>query len=745
MKINSLYLLFATIVAIGLGSCDKRTQGTTENEYRHQIDSLMALMTLEEKIGQMTLFTTDWGSTGPTIREGYQDDIRAGRCGALFNSHTVEFTRQLQEIAVNESRLGIPLIFGYDVIHGYKTIFPIPLAESCSWDLDMMEQTASIAAREAAAAGLHWTFAPMCDMSREPRWGRVMEGAGEDTWLGSEIARARVRGFQGDGFNNADRVMACVKHFAAYGDPVAGREYNTVDMSERFFREYYLPPYLAAIDEGAMTVMTSFNDLDAIPATGNQWLLEDVLREEGGFNGFIVTDYTCINEMVEHGYATDETHAGELAANAGVDMDMQGAVYHRFLKESVESGKVPMSTIDAAVHRILWAKFKLGLFDDPFRYCNADREKAVVFSQAHQEIARDMARKSIVLLKNENQTLPLINGKRIALVGPLAADKVNLIGAWSGAGEGDKCVSVLEGLEQQAATKNFTVLYAKGCDFNGSDRSGFSNAVQVARNSDVIVAVVGESKDLSGEATSRVDINLPGVQQEFLEVLKATGKPLVVVLMNGRPLTIPWMAENADAILETWWLGTQAGNAIADVLTGEYNPSAKLTMTFPRHVGQVPIYYNHKNTGRPFDPNSKWTSHYVDMPNTPLYPFGFGLSYTTFSYDSLSVSAPEFGMKDTLTAQVTVTNSGTRSGEEIVQWYVRDLVGSVTRPVKELKGFDKISLAPGESKTLKFKITSSDLSFYRADMTFGPEPGAFWVMVGPDSERLQRKEVRLME
>lgn len=727
-------------------SC-KSQKGTigTPDLYNHQVDSVLALMTLQEKIGQMTIYTTDWESTGPTIKAGYQNDIRTGDCGSLFNSHTVAFTRKLQEIAVNESRLGIPLLFGYDVIHGYKTIFPIPLAESCSWDMAAMEQSASIAAAESAAAGLHWTFAPMVDISREPRWGRVMEGAGEDPYLGSLVARARVKGFQGENFNGTDRILACIKHFAGYGAPIAGRDYNTVDMSERTFRDFYFPPYKAGIEAGARTVMTSFNDLDGIPSTGNKWLLEEVLRKENGFTGFIVTDYTSINEMVNHGYAADEKHAGELAANAGVDMDMQGGVFQRYLKESIAAGIVSEKMVDDAVRRILRIKFELGLFKDPFKFCNEQREKAVVFAPAHLEAARDIARKSIVLLKNDNKTLPLTKGKTIALVGPLAADRGNLIGAWSGAGEGDKCVSVLDAFQERAAKDGFKLMHAKGCAIEGTDTTGFAEAVRIGREADIIVAVIGENKDMSGEAAARAHITIPGMQEQFIKALVATGKPVVVVLMNGRPLTFPWISENADAIVEAWWLGSRGGPAIGDVLYGDYNPSGKLTMTFPRDIGQVPIYYNIKNTGRPYDPTTKWNSRYQDIVNTPQYPFGYGLSYTTFAYDSMVVARKDYSFNDTIIATVNVKNTGSVAGEEIVQCYVRDLVGSVTRPLKELKGFEKIKLAPGESKKVTFKLTSKDLAFYTADMTFKAEPGAFWVMVGPNSESLQKKEIRLVQ
>jgi beta-glucosidase len=751
MKRNAVLMGAVMLVAIWVGlsgfMSKRSVQGPPPEagKFDRQVDSILALMTLEEKIGQMTLYTTDWGSTGPTIREGYEEDIRTGRCGALFNSHTAAFTRHLQEVAVKESRLGIPLIFGYDVIHGYKTIFPIPLAEACSWDMAAIERAAEVAAAEAAAAGLHWTFAPMVDISRDPRWGRVMEGAGEDPFLGSAVARARVRGFQGDGFKNADRVVACVKHFAGYGAPVAGRDYNTVDMSERYFRDFYLPTYKAAVEAGAMTVMTSFNDFDGIPATANKWLLTEVLQKEFGFNGFVVTDYTSINEMVNHGYAEDDAHAGTMAANAGVDMDMQGAVFQRFLKQAVETGKVSLARIDAAVRRILRVKYELGLFEDPYRYCNAQREKEVIYAPAHLESARDVARKSMVLLKNEKQVLPLRNTQSVALIGPLAADGAQQLGAWSGSGEGERCVSVLTAMEERAKRDGFMLVHSKGCEISGDDQSAFAAAVAAAQKADIIVAVVGEHRDMSGEAAARADISLPGQQEALLTALRQTGKPLVVVVMSGRPLTLTDVDAKADALLQAWFPGTMGGPAIADVLYGDYNPAGKLVMSFPRHVGQVPIFYNQKSTGRPFDPNSKWTSKYLDMPNTPLYPFGYGLSYTTFAYSDLRIDKSTFGMRDQVTATVTVRNTGQRAGEEVVQWYIRDLVGSTTRPEKELKGFEKIKLAPGESRTVSFKFTSGDLAFNTADKGFAAEPGKFWLMAGSNSADLLKQEIRLEE
>ncbi len=696
-----------------------------------RIEKLLAKMTLEEKIGQMTLYTTDWESTGPTIRDGYKNDIRSGNCGALFNSHTVPFTRELQRIAVEETRLKIPLLFGYDVIHGYKTIFPIPLGEAASWDLDAIERSARIAATEAAASGLHWTFAPMVDIGRDPRWGRVMEGAGEDTYLGCRIAEARVRGFQGKGIGNTDAVIACVKHYAAYGAPIGGRDYNTVDMSERFFREYYLPPYKAAVKAGAMTVMASFNDYDGVPATGNKYLLQHILRDEWAFKGFVVTDYTGINEMVKHGVVADDKAAGELAVKAGIDMDMQGAVYQHFLAQSVKEGKVKMAQIDEAVRRILALKFQLGLFEDPYKFSNAQRAQATILSPENRAAARDVARKSMVLLKNANQVLPLNKQQKIALIGPLAETKNDLIGNWSGAGSGADCVSLLEGL-QNAGMKPVAV--AKGCAIDSEDQSGFKAALDAAAQADVVVLAIGERADMSGEAASRAYITVPGAQEALLTALKATGKPVVVVLMNGRPLTIPNIDRQADAILETWWSGTEAGNAIADVLSGAYNPSGKLTMSFPRTTGQIPVYYNHKSAGRPFDPNSKWTTKYIDEANAPLYAFGYGLSYTSFKYGVPTASKTAFKKGESIVISVELTNTGNVDGEEVAQLYIHDLVGSVTRPVRELKAFQKVMLRKGETQTLTFTLSDKDFSFFKQNMKFGSEPGDFEITVGGNSD-----------
>lgn len=702
-----------------------------------RIDSVMALMTLEEKIGQMTLFTTDWGSTGPTIRPGYRDDIRAGRCGALFNAHGVSFTRELQRVAIEESRLKISLLFGYDVIHGYKTIFPIPLAEAASWDMDAVRLSAEVAAAEASAAGLHWTFAPMVDLARDPRWGRIMEGAGEDPFLASLIAAQRVRGFQGTGtFDQPNRVLACVKHYAAYGAPFGGRDYNAVDMSERMFREVYLPPYRAAIEAGARTVMTSFNELNGVPATANHWLLTEVLRNELGFKGMVVTDYTSINELVAHGVAADEKQAAELSVLAGVDMDMQGAAFQRFLESLVQEGKVPVQRIDQAVRNILRLKFELGLFDDPYRFCDEKRESVTILSDAHRAAARDVARKSIVLLRNEN-VLPLPKSiKKLAVLGPLAADKENLLGFWSAAGEGQHCVSLMEGIKNKLG-ESVQLLHAKGCELTGDDKSGFDEAVEMAQQADAVIVAIGESRDMSGEAASRADISLPGVQEDLVKALLATGKPLVVVLMNGRPLAIPWLGTYAPALLETWWLGTEAGNAIADVIFGDYNPSGKLPVSFPYHVGQIPVFYNYKSTGRPYDPNSKWTSKYLDAPNDPLFPFGFGLSYTTFQIDAPKLDKTTYRMGEQVTVRVSVSNTGSRDGEEVVQLYIRDKVASVTRPVKELKAFRKVFLKAGQSEEVRFVLTEKDFGFLGPNMQWTLEPGEFEIMVGNSSNNVK--------
>lgn len=715
-----------------------------EQEMKVKIDSLLSIMTLEEKIGQLTLYTSDYDVTGPTIREGYKEDIKQGKVGAIFNAFGAEYTRMLQEMAVEETRLGIPLLFGYDVIHGHKTIFPIPLGESASWDLEAIEKSARIAAIEASAEGLHWTFAPMVDIARDPRWGRIAEGSGEDTYLTTEIALARVRGFQGDDLYDLSTVLACTKHFVGYGAGLAGRDYNTVDMSDRVLREVYLPPFKATVDAGVASFMTSFNELDGVPATGSHYLLTEILRNEWGFEGFVVTDYTSINEMVPHGVVANEYEAAELAINAGVDMDMQGGVYQEHLSKLVQNGEVEEERINQAVRRILEMKYKLGLFEDPYRYSNVDREKEMVMTEEHLAAARDVARKSIVLLKNEAQTLPLKKDiKTLAVIGPLADNKKEMIGSWSAAGDWSKSVTLLEGIKA-AVSPNTKILFAQGTNINDDATQGISEAVKTAKKADAIVLAIGEEALMSGEAASRASIDLPGKQLQLAQELHKTGKPVIVVLMSGRPLTINWLDENAPAILETWFLGTQAGHAIADVLFGDYNPSGKLPVTFPRSVGQIPLFYNNKNTGRPIS-DEKYTSKYLDIPNTPLYPFGYGLSYTYFTYSNLKLNKPQYTMDEQIDVTVTVTNSGDMKGEEVVQLYIRDLVGSVTRPVKELKAFEKIALAPGESQQVNFTLSKDDLAFYTRNMEFKAEPGDFKVFVGTNSEECLEADFKLLE
>lgn len=734
-------ILFAFLSALLSSSCSGRRESDLK-DVDPRVDSLLRIMTLDEKIGQMVLFTSDWDVTGPTIREGYLDDIRSGRCGNIFNAYTVDYIRELQRVAVEESRLGIPLMFGYDVVHGHKTIFPIPLGESCSWDLDLIRRSASAAAAEAAASGLNWTFAPMVDISVDPRWGRVSEGAGEDPYLGSLIAAARVKGFQGENLANPLTVLACVKHFAAYGAPFGGRDYNTVDMSERQFREFYMPPYKAGVDAGALSVMTAFNEYDGVPATGNQYLLKDLLKGEWNFQGFVVTDYTSINEMVHHGYARDEAEAGVKAVNAGVDMDLQGEVYFSYLRGLVDSGFVREKTIDNAVRRILNVKAKLGLFDDPYLYCDRARENQVVSNPEIKALSRDAARRSMVLLKNEG-CLPFDRGDRIAVIGELAASRRDLLGSWKAAGEWDDMNSILDAVRAYNGAAN--VIYAEGCRKIGSDRSGFGEAMDAVAQADKVLMVIGEDWDWSGEAASRTDIGVPGIQSELLKMIASAGKPVAVVLLNGRPLVLEEESKAADAILEAWYPGTMGAEAVTDIVFGQYNPSGKLTMTFPRSVGQIPVFYYEKNTGRPiYLPNDKYKSKYLDSPNEPLYPFGYGLSYTDFKYSNLTLSSPKMKKGHTIDATVTVTNIGSRTGEETVQLYIRDLIGSVTRPVKQLKGFQKLVLAPGESRTVTFTIDDEMLSFWRHDMTFGIEDGDFKVMVGGSSSDLLQTSFSLV-
>jgi len=666
--------------------------------------------------------------------------------GSLLNATGADTTRKLQKLAVENSRLHIPLIFGLDVIHGYKTIFPIPLGEAACWDLESIEKSARVAAIEASSAGIHWTFAPMVDIARDARWGRVMEGAGEDTYYGSLVAAARVRGFQGKDLKNVTSIVACAKHFAGYSGAEGGRDYNTVDMSYRVLNEIYLPPFKAAVDAGVGTFMNSFNELDGVPATGNIYLAKETLKDKWGFRGFVVSDWNSIGEMLVHGVAKDTADAVMLAIIAKNDMDMETQAYRSSLVELVKQGKIKENQLDDAVRRILRLKFKLGLFDNPYKNCDAALEHKTLLAPEHIKFARESARKSIVLLKNQNQLLPLSSDiKTIAVIGPLADAKREMIGNWSALGESKDAVSVLEGIKSGVSPET-KVLYSKGCDINSDSTNLFSQAVAIASQSDVVVMAMGEGAYWSGEAYSRANINIPGNQVDLIKEIKKTGKPIVVLLMNGRPLTIPWVAGNVNAILETWLLGTQAGNAIADVIFGKYNPAGKLPISFPATIGQIPVYYNHKSTGRPkSEMKYKYTSGYMDLTNESLYPFGFGLSYTSFSYSDIKLSSNHIKMNDSLTISITIKNTGRYAGEEVVQLYIRDLVGSVTRPVKELKGFKKVMIKTGESRDITFTIKSSDLAFNTKDMTFKAEPGDFKVFVGTNSADCKEASFALIE
>lgn len=722
------------------------------------IDQLMKKMTLEEKIGQLNLPVTGEITTGQAKSSDVAKRIRNGEVGGLFNLKGVERIREVQRQAVEESRLGIPLLFGMDVIHGYETIFPIPLGLSCTWDMKAIEESARIAAVEASADGISWTFSPMVDVSRDPRWGRVSEGNGEDPFLGAAIARAMIRGYQGKDMSRNDEIMACVKHFALYGASEAGRDYNTVDMSrQRMFNEYMLP-YQAAVEAGVGSVMASFNEVDGVPATGSKWLMTDVLRKQWGFDGFVVTDYTGINEMIDHGMGDQQTVAA-LALNAGVDMDMVSDAFSGTLKKSVEEGKVSAAAIDAACRRILEAKYKLGLFDNPYKYCDVNRSKKQIFTKEHRAIARKTASESFVLLKNEG-VLPLSKKGTIAVVGPLANTRSNMPGTWGVAAVLDNAPSLVEGLREVVGDRA-KVVTAKGSNLigdadyekratmfgrelhrdNRTDRELLDEALKVAAGADVIVAALGESSEMSGESSSRTNLEMPDVQRALLQELLKTGKPVVLVLFTGRPLVLTWEEEHVPAILNVWFGGSEAAYAISDVLFGDVNPSGKLTATFPQNVGQIPLFYNHKNTGRPLQEGrwfEKFRSNYLDVSNEPLYPFGYGLSYTTFAYSDIHLSSTEMSADGELTATVTVTNTGSRDGAEVVQLYIRDLVGSVTRPVKELKGFEKIFLKAGESRKVSFSITPELLKFYNYDLQFVCEPGDFDVMIGGNSRDVKK-------
>jgi beta-glucosidase len=702
------------------------------------VADLMAQMTLDEKIAQTVQFTADGTVTGPKGGDNFIQEIKKGNVGSILNATGVKYTRELQKLNLDNSRLKIPLLFGYDVIHGYRTIFPITLGETASWDLGEAELSARIAADEASASGVHWTFAPMVDIARDPRWGRVSEGAGEDTYLGSKMAYARVKGFQGNDLSLNNTILACTKHFAAYGAAEAGRDYNTVDMSERVLRETYLPPFKATVDAGVKTFMTSFNEISGVPATGNKFLVNGILKNEWKFDGFVVTDYTGMNEMIYHGFAKDSMQAGELAMVAGVDMDMVGGIYLKNLKKLVNEGRVTEAQINDACRRILEAKYDLGLFEDPYRYNDEKRETATITKKEYLDAATRIANKSMVLLKNSNNVLPLRKEQKVAFVGPLVSDDWNIIGSWAATGDRQGfAVSVEEGVNKIITDKN-KITFDKGVEIVDQNRALMLKALDNARKADIIVAVMGEFENMTGEAASRTNIDLPGIQKEFLAELKKLGKPIVLVLMNGRPLTLSWENENMDAILEAWYPGTMGGDAIAQTLYGMNNPGGKLPITFPRNLGQVPIYYNHKNTGRPYlgasDPEQKYKSRYIDSDISPLYPFGYGLSYTKFEYSSLKLSSKSISMGGKIKVSVDVANTGTYDGEEVVQLYVKDEFGSVTRPVKELKGFKKIALKKGEKKTVEFDLSTDDLRFYNIDMKFVAEPGDFEVSVGGSSD-----------
>ena len=702
-----------------------------------KVDSVLKLMTLEEKVGQMNQYNGPWAATGPlTNDDNLLSQIKEGKVGSMLNVTGVARTKELQQLAM-QSRMRIPLLFGQDVIHGYRAIFPIPLGEAASWDIPAIEQSARIAATEAAAVGVHWTFAPMVDIARDPRWGRVMEGAGEDPYLGSLIAKARVKGFQGKGLGNTDAVMACAKHFAAYGAAVGGRDYNSVDMSLRMLHEIYLPPFKAAADAGAATFMNSFNDLNGIPATGNKYLQRDILKGEWKFKGFVVSDWGSVGEMINHGFSKDNYEAAMQAVNAGSDMDMESRSYIKHLVALVKEGKVKMTVIDDAVRRILKKKFEMGLFDDPYKYSNEERGKTQWNNAEHIKVARDMAKKSIVLLKNENRLLPLNKQtKTIALIGPFAKAKADNNGFWSYDWPDDtaRISSLWEGVQKKVNTDT-KLFYAKGCNINDTVKAGFAEAVAVANEADIVIISVGEARDMSGEAKSRSSIQLPGVQEELIKAIMATGKPVVVMISAGRPLIFNWTADHAPAILYTWWLGTEAGNAMADVLFGDYNPSGKLPMSFPRTEGQIPIYYNYYNTGRPATSDSDrfYRSAYIDLSIHPKYPFGYGLGYSKFEYSEVRMSKKQFKPGEKVDAIVTVRNTGEYDGEEVVQLYIRDITGSVVRPVKELKGFQKILLKKGEAKEIRFTIGADDLRFYNDKLQYIYEPGEFKLFIGGSS------------
>lgn len=750
------YLLLSFLI---LSAC---TNANSEDKEKEKfIDDLMSKMTLEEKAGQMNQYNGFWDATGPMPEGDYQkkryEELKNGQVGSMLNVIGVDQIRALQKIAVEETRLGIPLIFGHDVIHGYKTIFPIPLAESCSWDLELMQKSARVAATEASADGLHWTFAPMVDISRDARWGRVMEGAGEDPFLGSLVAQARVSGFQGKNLSDTNTIIGCAKHFAGYGFSEAGRDYNTADFNEYTLHNSIMPPFKAAVDAGVRTFMNSFNTIDEIPATGHTNIQRDILKGDWNFDGFIVSDWGSIEQMIPHGFARDGEHAAELAVNAGSDMDMESSLYVSKLVDLVKNGKVKIETINDAVRRILRVKYELGLFDDPYRYCNNERSKKELASEENMQVALEAGMKSIVLLKNDKSLLPLEkNGNKIALIGPLATDKNSPLGNWRSQAVYNSASSVLEGMKNNSDNK---ISYAKGVDLyygktnfhnrvkvNYDDRSGFAKAKLIASKSDVVVMVLGEEGHQSGEGRSRTNIGLPGLQLELLKEIHKVNKNIVLVVMSGRPLDLTWEDKHIPSILQAWQLGSKSGDAIANVLFGDYNPSGKLTMSFPRNVGQVPVYYNFKNTGRPSTSIEQVTnSGYADVENSPLYSFGYGLSYTSFSYSNLSIDKDNMNKTSSIKASIELSNTGLRKGKEVVQLYIRDVVGSIARPMKELKGFKLIELNPGESTTVEFEIDNSLLEFYTYNKKWESEAGKFQLFIGGNSNISEYKEFNLLD
>jgi beta-glucosidase len=752
---KSIVLIITFLILFEVNGQDKKMDSF--------IRQLMGSMTTEEKIGQLNLTTASSFVTGNAVNEKTREKLKEGKIGAILNDFSIASIRASQEIAVKESPHHIPLLFGMDVIHGYKTIFPIPLAMSCMWDMELIEKSARIAAQEATANGISWTYSPMVDIARDPRWGRIAEGAGEDPYLGSMIAAALVRGYQGKDLSLNNTMMACVKHFALYGGAEAGRDYNTVDMSRLSMYNDYLPPYKAAVDAGAGSFMTSFNVVDGIPATGNHFLLTELLRNQWGFKGFVVTDYTSINEMVNHGMGDLQT-VSALALKAGTDMDMVGEGFLKTLGKSIKEGKITMADIDLACRRVLEAKYKLGLFDDPYRYLNEERSEKDVLTEENRSAAKLIACKSIVLLKNEGQALPLKKSGTIAVTGPLATSNGDMLGTWSMGGDPALVTTILDGIRKSTNGKA-DVLYSKGCELTDNpllmkavnvlgksspnkDNSPslsadqlLDEAVKTAGKADVVVAVLGEPASWSGEAASMTDIGLQKVQQNLLKALLKTGKPVILVLVNGRPMTLSWENKNVNAILETWATGVESGNAVADVLFGDFNPSGKLTTTFPENVGQIPLYYNHKSTGRPASPGNKFSSKYLDSSNDPVYPFGFGLSYTSFSYGDIKLNKTQLKGNEKLNASVTVTNTGKYAGEEVVQLYLQDPVASISRPVKELKNFRKILLQPGETKEVNFGITTNDLMFYNSDLKYGWETGEFIIYIGTNSRDVKSAKV----